>query len=1760
MRHGAQDARAEMRTGFDPIEKLSAGVTADGGDTIIIPDAELLFQGQYARSGRDLVLTGEDGERFTVHDYFAQEKRATLMSPAGEVLSGEVVELLAGPANPGEYAQATPAPAPAAAPTIGKVQVITGSASVLRNGVTVELNVGDAVYKSDVVQTGGDSSVGISFTDGTVLNLSANARMALTEYVYVPNGSANASLLSIVQGTFTFVAGQVAKTGDMKIATPVATLGIRGTTGGGQEVTLGTVQAQIGATTYQFFLRQDFNPDGTPSDQLGAFDIYSNTGALVARHTGTGTYTVVSQGIGQAPSVATLAISGEQSATLQALFQQLFQTYSQSLQNPAVAPQATKYAGSSTALDLLRDAFGDALGIPILVNFNVPFADNGINTPAISTMLAEFVVAINTPPAVSVSPIIDTEAVPGSSVSFLIGDRVIIVDPDISNPDFNDQPTPYVPGSAVLQSIIGPSSLPPGVDLAALVTIDPATGQVSYDTLPFTFLAGNESVVYVISFQVRSGPDTITQTLTLTINGLNEAPTIIVNPNLIQNTEGDTGTPEAVTIALASLVTISDSDFNDVGNPYAGGLAIENSTGPLPEGGAAGLFILDTATGTISYDLAAFDYLAQGENLAVTFGFNVQSGPDIVHRTVTVTIVGENDAPVANDDFYSIDEDSGGSVSLADILTNDSDVDSSDQLTLTILNGPDHGSLNFLLILNGLGEDGLITYTPDENFNGTDTIVYQVSDGHGGTDTANIVITVNATNDEPVAQNDSYSVNEDSELLISVASLLDNDSDADGDFLSPSIASNPTHGTLTFNGESGLFIYTPDENYHGPDEFTYEISDGNGGTDTATVLITVHPVNDAPVATDDAFSLDEDGTLIIPAPGVLANDDDIEGDTLAALLESDVSHGTLTLNADGSFTYVPDANFHGEDSFSYYIDDDGAEGVDHSNIATVTITVESVNDAPVAADDAYFVLEDGSLKIDFGAGVLANDTDIELDGLFAALVDGPDHGSLVFNDDGSFIYTPDANYNGSDSFTYRSNDGTDDSNTATVNITVVSVDDTPTGGGTVFLTVEEDALDVVADPGDLHAGAVTGTNAASGQETATASGGINFTAGEEAISVGFANPAGPGWSAPAVVGLAAGYAINWALSAGQLVGTLFQGAVNLGNAIYLSLSGQTSAAAFTSATPTVTATLTDQLQHAAGVDALTISGLQVVATDAGGSAATGAINIIVGDDAPDANPSFNEAFEAAGVDTNLMLVIDLSASMTTASGVAGLTRIDLLKASVHELLEHYNNLGDVAVRVVTFSSTGNPGQAWMSVAQAKTFISGLVADGNSTDYDVALAAARTGFAGSGKIDNAQNVSYFLSDGNPTVGGGITGAEVQDWQTFVNDNEIASLAVGLGSGVEVSSLNPIAYDGRGAGTNTNGIVVEDLSELANALVATIPQPVSSNILSDGLPQSSFGADGGYVRSIALGDITYTYDRATDTVSDGNGPLTGATFDTATNVLTIVSSVSGTLAIDMDDASYTYTAPGSISENETVVYEFTLIDGDGDTDTDTLAIALSNVDAPPIVRDDLVITNVTGSSIVIPQAALLANDSEPDTQPIVFTQVMNGTGGSVVLNAGNVTFTDQSPGGQIGGTFTYVGEAGGRTDEGTVTIQHQGGNTLTGTGLGEILIGRNGSADTISGLDGNDVLIGGSGNDQLSGGAGSDRFLFQAGSGQDIITDFTPNQDLIELIGIPGITNFDQLNFTSQGNGVLVQLDGGNTIFVQNVSVANLDSPSNFLIHA
>jgi len=362
------------------------------------------------------------------------------------------------------------------------------------------------------------------------------------------------------------------------------------------------------------------------------------------------------------------------------------------------------------------------------------------------------------------------------------------------------------------------------------------------------------------------------------------------------------------------------------------------------------------------------------------------------------------------------------------------------------------------------------TWTPGFEQSGDYDVVFTVTDGEltGANEIVHIRVT-NVNRAPVLAPIGPKTTKERAKLSFQVTAT-----DEDLDLIT--FSASPLLSGAVFNGVTGAFDWTPTRGQAGSYNVTFSVTD-NGTpplSDSETVTITVLPGNDSPVAADDAYSVDEDTPLNIGDTGVLGNDSDADNDALTAVLVTGPSSGTLTLNAQGSFNYVPNENWHGVDTFTYKAHD----GELYSNVATVTITVNPVNDPPAASPDADFMVDEDSPLIIAAPGVLGNDSDVDGDSLTSSFVTGPSNGTVTLNGDGSFTYTPNGNWNGTDSFTYKANDGVLDSNAATVTITVKPVNDAPVAVGDTYSTDEDTTLNI-ATPGvlgndsDVDGGSIT---------------------------------------------------------------------------------------------------------------------------------------------------------------------------------------------------------------------------------------------------------------------------------------------------------------------------------------------------------------------------------------------------------------------------------------------------------------------------------------------------------------------------------------------------------------------------------------------------------------------------------------------------------------------------------------------------------------
>ncbi|TNB90498.1 retention module-containing protein [Pseudomonas jessenii] len=881
----------------------------------------------------------------------------------------------------------------------------------------------------------------------------------------------------------------------------------------------------------------------------------------------------------------------------------------------------------------------------------------------------------------------------------------------------------------------------------------------------------------------------------------------------------------------------------------------------------------------------------------------------------------------------------------------------------------------------------------------TETFTYQATDSLGNVVTSTIVVSI--VDDVPKALNDSNATSASETQLTLTGNVLTNDVQgadvvATGPNAGPITAGTftGTYGTLVLNA-NGTYTYTlnpADADFkalhgggNGTETFTYTLTDADGDTSTANLVLNIHN-NDDPVVLNgldvnggeltvyeknlsdgtspDTPALTQSGTFTVTAL------DGLQTLTVGgiAVVTNGVAAGfpQSVLSPLGStFTVTGYNPATGVVSYSYTLVDNenhptgnGANSLteNFNVVATDTdgstasgqINVNIIDDLPTAKADTGSVAEGGTVNI----SVLGNDvtgadgaaaggavvgvragsnTATSAIGGLNSNINGA-YGYLTLDAAGNAIYHSNPNSvsppGATDTFTYTIRDGDGDESTTTITINVA--DSKLIASVDQDVTVYEKALDLTKDGQDLAPGTVTGSDPTNTGETATGT----------------------------LVGAVTG-------GSGALTYTLVGSATGTYGQIQLNADG----------TYTYTLTSAPKTTPNANDGANTLSeSFTYKATDALGNSTTSTIVVNIVDDVPKAVAS-DRSVAAVEIDSNLLIVLDISGSMVDPSGVPGLSRLDLAKQAISALLDKYDDLGDVKVQLVTFSSSATDRTSvWVDVATAKSLLAGLTA-GGGTNYDAAVATMQTAFNTSGKLTGAQNIGYFFSDGKPTTGQEIGTADETALKAFLDANNIKNYAIGLGSGVSNANLDPLAYDGI-SHTNTNAVVVTDLNQLNSVLSGTVEgAPVTGSLLGEG---GTFGADGGFIKSIVVDGTTYTYDPR---ANSGQGSLTASggtnhgTFNTVNNTISIATNNSGTLVINLDTGDYSYTSQKTTTTVITENIGFTLSDNDGDLASSTLTVKVIP-NSPPVATDDHVITNVLSSNITVPGELLLANDTDPD----------------------------------------------------------------------------------------------------------------------------------------------------------------------------------------
>ncbi|NIY77713.1 tandem-95 repeat protein [Thalassospira sp. HF15] len=607
----------------------------------------------------------------------------------------------------------------------------------------------------------------------------------------------------------------------------------------------------------------------------------------------------------------------------------------------------------------------------------------------------------------------------------------------------------------------------------------------------------------------------VSKEVSVTITGKNDAPEIVVSsPGAIISELADGDAGEGATEHTADgTVEFSDLDLSDghtvsVASPSGHKGVLTATLSQDATGGNNGLVEWNYVVSD-----GALDELAEGETLVESFEVSVDDGHGgVTTTTVDITLTGTNDAPVIDGAVAVLGDEDQASV-VVDLLSNATDVDgdalSVENVGVTVSDGR---VLDYSIDL----QTGALVLDPGQ-FNDlaagesiTINIDYAVSDGRVPVG-ASAVVTIEGRNDAPAAVADLAIVTEDVTTDPLTGNVLENDTDVDGDTLQVVSVNGQaeltgqqiigTYGSLLLNSD-GSYEYQLDNAISAVqalaagqvvvESFAYSISDGHGGTSQSTLDITVQGTNDAPVVGDVDFgSIDEDTSRIITAQELMANSSDIDGDSLnIASVSVNPQFGTITDNGDGSWTFVPSANFHGDNVELSFVVSDGE--LEDGGIATIDIL--SVNDAPIAENDGFVVEVDSTGTFN----LLSNDSDIDGDPLTVTpssyvTAQGV---AIAVNSDGSFSYSAPEGFSGTDSFTYEISDGQGGMSTAVASI---EVDHRPdVYGGRIVLpeaqTVEHRLHGIDVDGDALTFELVDGP--ANGTVTVNADGSYSFTAND----------------------------------------------------------------------------------------------------------------------------------------------------------------------------------------------------------------------------------------------------------------------------------------------------------------------------------------------------------------------------------------------------------------------------------------------------------------------------------------------------------------------------------------------------------------------------------------------------------------------------------------------------------------------------------------
>ena len=1219
-------------------------------------------------------------------------------------------------------------------------------------------------------------------------------------------------------------------------------------------------------------------------------------------------------------------------------------------------------------------------------------------------------------------------------------------------------------------------------------------GSFSYDptgSATLDALAVGQTVSESFSYTTTDGQGgTDSATVTVTVTGTNDAPE--ANADTEGNATEDGG---AVSIPGAALLA-NDGDIDTLDT-----VSIASVDGTS----AAGASVALGTDGNVSYDpLGLFQSPAAGETTTDTFDYTVtdgQGGTD--STTVTVTVTGTNDLPVANADAVGVAEN--GLIGSIDVLSNDSDVDGSD--VLSVLSTDTTSAAGAAV---SIGTDGSVLYAPNStpafeslaaSETTTDTFDYVVTDGQGGTDSA--TVTVTGTSDLPVANDDTEgNATEDGGAVpIPGAALLSNDSDVDAlDVVSiASVDAASAAGASVSLGTDGNVTYDPGALFQGlslnqttTDTFDYTITDGNGGTDTATVTIMVTGANDLPVANPDleGNATEDGGAVSISGAALLSNDSDVDTlDTVSiASVDGTSAAGTsVALGTDGNVSYDPlglfqDLSLHETttDTFDYTITD-GNGGTD---TATVTMTLTGTNDAPVANDDT------GQTASPAAGNVLTNDSDIDGDALSVIAHSLSASGVIVSLDTaGNYSYDPtghaffDALVDGqtvTDTFTYTISDGNLATDSATVTITVTGVNDAPVANPDTFGTVEESDgnFALLANDSDPDGDPVSVTNPGaltSAFAGATASIGSTGLLSYDPTGSAFLN----------------------SLSDGETVSESFVYTITDGNGLTDSTS--------------VTVTITG-------------SNDAPIANPDFESMTQGDPGIIISPLANDSDPDTNDVLQFGGADA------------FSAAGV--------------ELFPGGNDIGYVPGSAFDFLGDGETANDTFSYTIADDFVtSSATVTITHTGINDAPVANDDAFSA---FDNAPLLGNVMADNGS---GADSDPDVNDVLIVFPD----TLTTSLGAAVEIFLNGDFTYtpvDGA-TGPDSFNYTLSDSNGVTDSATVTI-DVAAGNDPPDAV-DDFLGTD--EKTPLAVNVVI-----GNDSDPDGDAMVVANPGAFTSIFAGATASIDSTGNFAYDPTGSAFLNSLSVGQTASESFSYTITDGNGGTDSASITVTVTGVNDAPVANPDTEGNAFEdGGPVSISGAALLSNDSDVEQLDVVSISGVDGvsTAGAFVSvgTDGNVSY---DPGALFQGlaenqtttdTFNYtIADGFGDTDTATVTITVTGVNDLPVAGDDFLTVPENGATpipdfflliNDSDPIDGDPVIIGAA--DGTSTAGASVNFLGG-------IVSYDPGT-LFDSLAVGG-SALDKFDYTiTDGNGGTAVATVNVTVTGENdAPVANDDGPS------